>query len=104
MSLTPRSWRNTGIAAAAVAPWASAATSAFAMPVDYQLGFQLANSPVMDQIENLATELLYIITAVCLFVLHAILHRHQVPCRSANPTLSKVHHNTLLEVVNSSFR
>ena len=98
MSLTPRSWRNTGIAAAAVALWASAATSAFAMPVDYQLGFQPANSPVMDQIENFHTELLYIITAVCLFVLALLVYIVIKFRAGANPTPSKVHHNTLLEV------
>jgi len=98
MSLTPRSWRNTGIAATAVALWASAATSAFAMPVDYQLGFQPANSPVMDQIENFHTELLYIITAVCLFVLALLVYIAIKFRAGANPTPSKVHHNTLLEV------
>ena len=98
MSLTPRSWRNMKIAAAAVALWASAATSAFAMPVDYQLGFQPANSPVMDQIENFHTELLYIITAVCLFVLALLVYIVIKFRAGANPTPSKVHHNTLLEV------
>jgi cytochrome c oxidase subunit 2 len=98
MSLTPRSWRNAGIAAAAVALWASAATSAFALPVNYQLGFQTANSPVMDQIESFHTELLYIITAVCLFVLALLLYISFKFRAGANPTPSKVHHNTLLEV------
>src|SRR5579872_1759552 len=98
MSLTPRSWRNTGLAAAAVALWASAASSAFAMPVNYQLGFQAANSPVMDQIENFHTELLYIITAVCLFVLALLVYIVIKFRAGANPVPSKVHHNTLLEV------
>ncbi len=98
MSLTPRSWRKTGIAAAAAALWASAATSAFALPVDYQMGFQAANSPVMDQIENFHTELLYIITAVCLFVLALLVYIVIKFRAGANPTPSKVHHNTLLEV------
>ena len=98
MSLTPRSWRNTGIAAAAVALWASAATSAFALPQNYELGFQAANSPVMEQIENFHTELLYIITAVCLFVLALLVYIVIKFRAGANPTPSKVHHNTLLEV------
>ncbi len=98
MSLIPRSWRKTGIAAAAAALWASAATSAFALPVDYQMGFQAANSPVMDQIENFHTELLYIITAVCLFVLALLVYIVIKFRAGANPTPSKVHHNTLLEV------
>src|ERR1700753_2617700 len=98
MSLTPRSWRNTKIAAAATALWASAVTSAFAVPFNYELGFQPANSPVMDQIENFHTELLYIITAVCLFVLALLVYIVIKFRAGANPTPSKVHHNTLLEV------
>ena len=98
MSLTPRSWRNTKIAAAAVALWASATTSAFALPHDYQLGLQASNSPVMDQIANFHTELLYIIVAVCLFVLALLVYIVVRFRAGANPTPSKVHHNTLLEV------
>ncbi|MES2292225.1 MAG: cytochrome c oxidase subunit II [Pseudomonadota bacterium] len=98
MSLTPRSWRNTKIAATAAALWASAAASAFALPANYEMGFQAANSPVMDQIENFHTELLYIITAVCLFVLALLVYIVIKFRAGANPTPSKVHHNTLLEV------
>jgi cytochrome c oxidase subunit II len=98
MSLTPRSWRSTKIATAAVALWASAATSAFALPVNYQMGFQPSNSVVMDQIANFHTELLYIITAVCLFVLVLLVYIVIKFRAGANPTPSKVHHNTLLEV------
>ena len=98
MSLTPRSWRNTKIAATAVALWASAATCAFALPKNYELGLQAANSPVMEQIENFHTELLYIITAVCLFVLALLVYIVIKFRAGANPTPSKVHHNTLLEV------
>jgi cytochrome c oxidase subunit 2 len=98
MSLTPRSWRSTKIATAAVALWASAATSAFALPVNYQMGFQPSNSVVMDQIANFHTELLYIITAVCLFVLALLVYIVIRFRAGANPTPSKVHHNTLLEV------
>jgi len=98
MSLTARSWRNTKITAAAVALWASAATSALAVPQNYEMGFQAANSPVMDQIESFHTELLWIITAVCLFVLALLVYIVIKFRAGANPTPSKVHHNTLLEV------
>ena len=98
MSLTPRSWRNTKIAATAAALWASAAASAFALPTNYEMGFQTSNSPVMDQIANFHTELLYIITAVCLFVLALLVYIVIKFRAGANPTPSKVHHNTLLEV------
>ena len=98
MSSTPRSWRNTKIAAAVAALWASAAIPALAVPENYEIGFQAANSPVMDQIENFHLELLYIITAVCLFVLALLVYIVIKFRAGANPTPSKVHHNTLLEV------
>ena len=56
------------------------------------------HSPVMDQIENFHTELLYIITAVCLFVLALLIYIMFKFRAGANPTPCKVHHNTLLEV------
>jgi cytochrome c oxidase subunit 2 len=52
----------------------------------------------MDQIENFHTELLYIITAVCLFVLALLVYIVIKFRAGANPNPSKVHHNTLLEV------
>src|SRR5690348_3695253 len=97
MSLSFRSWRKTGIGATA-AILALSATQALALPHEYQLGFQPANSPVMDQITNFHTELLYIITAVCLFVLALLVYIVFKFRAASNPTPSKVHHNTLLEV------
>ena len=97
MSLPFRSWRKTGLGAAA-AFLAFSATQALALPFNYELGFQAANSPVMDQIESFHTELLYIITAVCLFVLALLVYICFKFRAGANPTPSKVHHNTLLEV------
>jgi hypothetical protein len=49
MSLSFRSWRKTGLGAAA-AFLASSATQALALPFNYELGFQPSNSTVMDQI------------------------------------------------------
>jgi cytochrome c oxidase subunit 2 len=97
MSLPFRSWRKTGLGAAA-AFLAFSATQALALPFNYELGFQPSNSTVMDQIENFHIELLYIITAVCLFVLALLLYISFKFRAGANPTPSKVHHNTLLEV------
>jgi cytochrome c oxidase subunit 2 len=98
MSLKSWSWRKAGFGATAVALFTTAASSAFALPHDYQLGFQPANSPVMDQIESFHTELLYITIAVCLFVLALIIYIGFKFRAGVNPTPSKVHHNTLLEV------
>ena len=90
--------RKSGIGAAAAAVLAFSAVPAFAVPQAYQIGFQPSASPVMDQIEDFHRLLLYIITAVCLFVL-ALLVWIVVKYRAgANPVPSKVHHNTLLEV------
>jgi cytochrome c oxidase subunit 2 len=96
--MTVRNPRKTAIGAAALALVALGATSAIALPVDWQLGFQPSASPVMDQIESFHRELVYIITAVSLFVA-ALLGYVIVKFRATtNPTPSKVHHNTLLEV------
>jgi len=90
--------RKFGVGAAASALMALSVLPAVAVPTNYQVGFQAAASPVMEQIEDFHRLLLYIITAVCLFVLALlvwIVIRYRA---SANPVPSKVHHNTLLEV------
>ena len=75
-----------------------AASPAMAEVHPFQYGFQEAASPVMEQIESFHTELVYIIVAVCLFVL-ALLVWVVIKFRaSANPVPSKVHHNTILEI------
>jgi cytochrome c oxidase subunit 2 len=90
--------RKFGVGAAASALMALSVLPAVAVPTNYQMGFQAAASPVMEQIETFHTELLWIIVAVCVFVL-ALLVWIVVKYRAgANPVPSKVHHNTLLEV------
>jgi len=90
--------RKFGVGAAASALMALSVLPAVAVPTNYQVGFQAAASPVMEQIEDFHRLLLWIIVAVCLFVL-ALLVWIMVKYRAgANPVPSKVHHNTLLEV------
>jgi cytochrome c oxidase subunit 2 len=90
--------RKFGVGAAASALMALSVLPAVAVPTNYQMGFQTAASPVMEQIEDFHRLLLWIIVAVCLFVL-ALLVWIVVKYRAgANPVPSKVHHNTLLEV------
>jgi cytochrome c oxidase subunit 2 len=90
--------RKFGVGAAASALMALSVLPAVAVPTNYQMGFQAAASPVMEQIEDFHRLLLWIIVAVCLFVL-ALLVWIMVKYRAgANPVPSKVHHNTLLEV------
>jgi cytochrome c oxidase subunit II len=90
--------RKFGIGAMVMVALAATATAALALPVDWQTGFQPPASPVMDQIESFHRELFYIITAVSIFVfilLCIVVWKFRL---SVNPTPSKVHHNTLLEV------
>src|SRR5205809_443185 len=90
--------RKSGVGAAAAALLAFSDLPALAVPKPYEMGFQEAASPVMEQIETFHTELLWIIVAVCLFVL-ALLVWIVIKYRAgANAVPSKVHHNTLLEV------
>jgi cytochrome c oxidase subunit 2 len=90
--------RKFGIGAAVAAITAFAALPAGALPKNYQLGFMPAASPVMEQIETFHTELVWIIVAVCLFVLGLLVWIVIKYRAGANAVPSKVHHNTLLEV------
>ena len=89
--------RKSGVGVAMAALMAFTAP-AMALPYNYEVGFQPAASPVMEQIEDFHRLLFYIIVAVCLFVA-ALLVWIVVKYRAgANAVPSKVHHNTLLEV------
>ncbi len=84
---------------AAAAFAVSAGTALAEQPKDWQINFQAAATPVMADIESFHHLLLYIITAVSLFVLVLlvwIIIRYNA---RMNPTPSKVAHNTVLEVV-----
>ncbi len=74
-------------------------TSALALPTDWGTNFQPAASPVMENIEDFHRLLLYIITAISLFVLALLVWIVIRYNQRANPVPSKTHHNTLLEVV-----
>jgi cytochrome c oxidase subunit 2 len=90
--------RKTGIGAVMAALMAAAAQPAAALPYNWQIGFQPAASSIMEQIESFHMELVYIIVAVCVFVLGLLVWVVLKFRASANPVPSKVHHNTLLEV------
>jgi cytochrome c oxidase subunit 2 len=75
--------------------WAGAALAA---PYNYEMGLQPAASPVMERIESFHQLLLYIIVAISLFVLALLIWIIVRYNRGANPTPSKTHHNTVLEV------
>jgi len=87
------------LAAGAFAATTLWAGSALALPVDWQLNFQPAVTPVMERIEEFHNLLLWLITAISLFVLALLLWIMVRYNKRANPVPSKTAHNTLLEVV-----
>jgi cytochrome c oxidase subunit 2 len=95
------------VAATTLAMWALSAGVAFAQAPDkwagrprpWEMDMQPPASPVMVSIEDFHRLLLYIITAVCLFVLGLLLWVMIRYNARSNPVPSKTSHNTLLEVV-----
>jgi cytochrome c oxidase subunit 2 len=74
------------------------ALAAYGQAVPWQFGFQESATPIMDEITSFHDFLLYVITAIALFVL-ALLVIVMVRFNArANPVPSRVTHNTLLEV------
>lgn len=69
-----------------------------AMPEPWQLGFQPALSPVMERVNDLHNLLLWIITAITLFVLALIGYACWRFRASRNLTPSKRTHHALLEI------
>jgi cytochrome c oxidase subunit II len=93
------SLRRTGIGAGLMAVAALWASSALALPQNWGINFQAPASPVMQEIESFHLTLVWIISAISVFVLVLLIivvvrYNHR-----ANPTPSQVHHNTLLEVM-----
>lgn len=70
-----------------------------AEPQPWQMNFQPASTPVMEDIHSFHDFLLVIITGITLFVLALLLYCMVRFNARANPTPSKTTHNTLLEVV-----
>lgn len=81
----------------AMAP--GAALAAVGRPVEWGLGFQEAASPTMERINDFHNLLLYLITAIVIFVMALMLIVVVRFNRRANPTPSRTTHNTLIEVV-----
>lgn len=73
-------------------------SAAYAVPLPWQMGFQPAVTPVMQDIEDFHRLLLYIITAISLFVLVLLLWIMFRYNARRNPIPSKTAHNTILEV------
>ncbi|MEO1199432.1 MAG: cytochrome c oxidase subunit II [Pseudomonadota bacterium] len=76
----------------------STGVASAAQPVDWQINFQPAASPVMESIHWFHNFILIIITAITLFVLALLIYCIIKFNAKANPTPSKTSHNTMLEV------
>jgi cytochrome c oxidase subunit II len=76
-----------------------AAFADFGQPSPWQMGLQGAATPVMEELVTFHDALLYVITAITVFVLILLLVIIVRFNRSANPTPSRTTHNTLIEVI-----
>jgi cytochrome c oxidase subunit II len=85
--------------AAAMTVIAGAAFGGSGQPSPWQLGFQQSVTPVMDDISWFHDFLLYVITAITVFVLALLVIVIVRFNARSNPTPSKTTHNTLLEVM-----
>lgn len=75
---------------------AEAATAG--QPAPWQVGFQEAVTPIMQQIDSFHNFLTVIITLITLFVLALLIYVMVRFNQRANPTPSRISHNTPLEV------
>ena len=74
------------------------ALAAYGQATPWQIGFQDAATPIMEEITSFHDLLLYITTGIALFVLVLLVIVMVRFNARANPTPSRVTHNTLLEV------
>src|SRR3984957_1257745 len=91
--------RLTAIAAAALFASAGSAFAGLGQPTSWQFGLQDAASPVMEQIASFHTYVLWIVTAITIFVLALLVYIIFRFNARANPTPSRTTHNTLLEIM-----
>jgi cytochrome c oxidase subunit 2 len=78
---------------------AGPALAGLGRPSDWQLNFQQSATPVMDNITSFHDFLLWIITAITLFVLILLVWVMVRYNARSNPTPSRTTHNTMIEVL-----
>jgi cytochrome c oxidase subunit 2 len=78
---------------------AAAIPASASQPRPWQMSFQPAATPVMEQIQSFQDLLFWIIVAITLFVLALLCYCAIKFNEKTNPTPSKTTHNTALEVV-----
>ena len=77
----------------------AAAFAAAGQPTKWGLGLQEAASPTMERIESFHDLLLYVITAITVFVLVLLVYVILRFNKKANPTPSDTTHNTAIEII-----
>lgn len=77
----------------------AAAFAAVGQPTKWGIGLQEAASPTMERINDFHNLLLYLITAITIFVLVLLVIVIVRFNRRANPTPSRTTHNTMIEVI-----
>jgi cytochrome c oxidase subunit 2 len=87
-----------GIVLAAAVAGSEVALAGVGQPSPWQMGLQGSASPVMDGINGFHTLVMYIITAITLFVLALLVIVIVKFNARANPVPTKTTHNTALEV------
>jgi cytochrome c oxidase subunit 2 len=90
--------RLTAIAVTALFGSAGSAFAGLGQPTPWQLGLQDSASPVMEKIASFHTYVLWIVTAITIFVLALLVVIIVRFNARANPTPSRTTHNTLLDV------
>jgi cytochrome c oxidase subunit 2 len=76
-----------------------ASPAAAQQPTPWQLGFQEAHSPIMEQMDSFHDFLLWVIFAISVFVLVLLLYTIVRFREKANPNPTKTTHNTLIEIL-----
>jgi cytochrome c oxidase subunit II len=89
---------TTVLVAAAPIALCSAAYAKEGQPAPWQLGFQPAASPIMEQITSFHTYVTIIITLIALFVLGLLVYVMSRFNEKRNPDPSRTTHNTVLEI------
>ena len=78
---------------------AASAEPVAGQPVPWQMGFQKAATPVMEDINTFHNQLLILITVISVFVLGLLIYVMIKFNAKANPTPTKTTHNTVIEVL-----
>jgi cytochrome c oxidase subunit 2 len=92
-------WIMAALAVLAALAGGGVALAGLGQPSPWQIGLQQSATPVMDDIIGFHTFVLYVITAIALFVLVLLLIVIVRFNARANPEPSRTSHNTMLEIL-----